>query len=125
MAKRTPATKRKITPRPRKAPQASRARKIDPGWTWDDRVPLSQGIQTGSTIYVSGQVPYAADGQLVGSGDVAAQTRQCLENVRAVLEAAGAGVGDIVKITTYLTDSSRFMEMMRVRAEFFGGHLPA
>jgi reactive intermediate/imine deaminase len=98
---------------------------IDPGWAWDDRLPLAQGKQTGNTIYVSGQVAYNADGQLVGEGDIGAQTRQVFQNIKDVLAAAGAGLDDIIKINTYITDQSKFMDMLAVRSEIFGNNPPA
>ena len=48
---------------------------IDPGWSWDDKLPLAQAKQIGNTIYVSGQVAFNADGKLVGKGNIKAQTR--------------------------------------------------
>jgi reactive intermediate/imine deaminase len=98
---------------------------IDPGWTWDDRLPLSQAKQIGNTIYVSGQVAYDASGQLVGEGDMKAQTRQVFENIRSVLGAADARMEDIVKINTFITDSSKFMDMLAARSEIFGNDPPA
>src|SRR6267142_5626013 len=83
------------------APPARR-RSVDPGWAWDDRLPLAQGKQIGNTIYVSGQVAYNADGQLVGEGDMQAQTRQVFQNIKEILAAAGAGIRDIIKINTYI-----------------------
>src|ERR1700740_1811059 len=105
--------------RPVSAPPARR-RSVDPGWTWDDRLPLAQGKQIGNTIYVSGQVAYDPDGNLVGEGDRKAQTRQVFENIRTVLESAGSSLKDIVKINTYITDGSKFMDMLAVRSEVFG-----
>jgi len=98
---------------------------IDPGWTWDDGLPLAQARQLGNTIYVSGQVAYNAEGRLVGEGDMKAQTRQVFDNIRAVLAAAGAGMEDIIKINTYITDQGRFMDMLEVRKEIFGANPPA
>lgn len=98
---------------------------IDPGWTWDDRLPLAQAKQVGNTIYVSGQVAYDANGTLVGEGDMKAQTRQVYENIKTVLTAAGAKLEDVVKINTYITDQSKFMDMLEVRSEIFGANPPA
>jgi reactive intermediate/imine deaminase len=98
---------------------------IDPGWTWDDRLPLSQAKQIGNTIYVSGQVAYDASGQLVGEGDMKAQTRQVFDNIKSILGAADARLEDIVKINTYITDSSKFMDMLAARTEIFGDDPPA
>ena len=126
--------KKKVAPRGGKAsaPKArrvsaspARRRTVDPGWAWDDRLPLAQGKQIGNTIYVSGQIAYDPDGKLVGEGDMKAQTRQVFENIHRVLESAGSGLEDIVKITTYITDGSKFMDMLAVRSEIFGNDPPA
>jgi enamine deaminase RidA (YjgF/YER057c/UK114 family) len=66
----------------------------------------SNGVKVGDTIYVSGQVALDGDGRLVGPGDVVAQTRQVLENVRRVLAAGGATLDDVVKVTVYLVTST-------------------
>lgn len=134
-AKKTaPAAKRRA-PAPKKAARAVKRpaargpamvrKMIDPGWTWDDGLPLAQARQIGNTIYVSGQVAYNAEGRLVGEGDIKAQTRQVFDNIRAVLAAAGAGMADIIKINTYITDQSKFMDMLEVRKEIFGANPPA
>src|SRR5437773_3248664 len=88
------------------APPARR-RTVDPGWAWDDRLPLAQGKQIGNTIYVSGQIAYDSNGKLVGEGDMKAQTRQVFDNLKSILESAGSGLKDIVKINTYITDGSK------------------
>lgn len=98
---------------------------IDPGWAWDDRLPLAQAQQMGNTIYVSGQVAYSPEGKLVGEGDMKAQTRQVYQNIQDILAAAGASMRDIIKINTYITDQSKFMEMLEVRKEIFGDNPPA
>jgi len=134
--KPTPAV-RKTAPAPKKAARAVKKpapkvqqpamirKTIDPGWAWDDRLPLAQARQIGNTIYVSGQVAYDPNGNPVGEGDMRAQTRQVFDNIRAVLAAAGARLEDIIKINTYITDQSRFMEMLDVRREIFGANPPA
>ena len=90
--------------------------------------PYSQGIDvTGSRIVIaSGQVPVdPATGALDG-GDAAAQTRRVLVNLRAVLEAGGASLQDVVKTTVFLTDlAGDFAAMNAVYAEVFAGHAPA
>ena len=103
----------------------SARRKIDPGWTWDDRFNLSQGIQIGDSIYVSGQIAIDPEGNVVGKGDMKAQTRQALENVKTVLQAGGASMEDVVKVTVYVTDISRLLETYEVRAEYFPDPPPA
>jgi 2-iminobutanoate/2-iminopropanoate deaminase len=102
-----------------------RRRSVDPGWAWDDRLPLAQGKQIGNTIYVSGQVAYDPNGNLVGEGDMKAQTRQVFENITNVLESAGSSLKDVVKINTYITDGSKFMDMLAARSEIFGDDPPA
>ena len=100
-------------------------KRIDPGWKWDDNFNMSQGIQIGDAIYVSGQVAMDSDGNVVGLGDMKAQTRQALENVQTVLQAAGASMSDVVKVTVYLTDISRLRDTHEVRAQFFPDPPPA
>ncbi len=102
-----------------------RRTRIDPGWAWDDIYPLSQGIRSGQMIFVSGQVAFGPDGQLVGPGDIKAQTHQAFNNVAAVLAKAGAGLKDIVKITSFLTDENTFGQMLEARREVFGAEPPA
>jgi reactive intermediate/imine deaminase len=121
---RSTATVKKKTAPSRKTVVRAR-KKIDPGWTWDDGLPLAQAQQIGDAIYVSGQVAYNANGQLVGEGDMKAQTRQVFQNIQDVLAAAGARMQDIIKINTYITDQSKFMEMLETRKEVFGNNPPA
>lgn len=67
----------------------SARKRIDPGWTSDDNFNMSQAIEIGNAIYVSDQVSMDSAGNVVGPGDMQAQTRQALENVKTVLESAG------------------------------------
>ena len=82
-------------------------------------------VRAGNTIYVAGQLARAADGSIVGVGDMRAQTRKCLENLRIILEAAGARMADVVKITAFMTDMSRAPEAWEVRTEYFAANPPA
>ncbi len=111
----------------KKAPvqDAAGAQIIDPGWSWDDTLPLAQAKQIGNTIYVSGQVAFNAQGKLVGKGNMKVQTRQVFRNIKAVLAAAGAKMEHIIKINTYITDGSKFMEMLEARGDIFGNNPPA
>ena len=101
------------------------AKIIDPGWSWDDKLPLAQAKQIGNTIYVSGQVAFNSQGKLVGKGNMKTQTRQVFRNIKAVLAAAGAKMEHIIKINTYITDGSKFMDMLEARGEIFGNNPPA
>jgi 2-iminobutanoate/2-iminopropanoate deaminase len=87
--------------------------------------PYSQAVSWGDLIFVSGQIPIdPATGQVVG-GDVADQTERVLENLAAILEAAGASLGQVLKTTVYLRDLNDFGKMNEVYARFFGEQPPA
>ena len=92
---------------------------LDPLAPRAKKPPFSMGVQVGDTIYVSGHVAQDATGQVVGKGDMAAQTRQVFASIEAVLAEAGATMEDVGKITTYITDMSRYAEFSAVRAEVF------
>ena len=88
--------------------------------------PYSQAIDCGSLLITSGQIPIdPATGNLV-EGDITAQTRQSLTNVKAIVEAAGLTMDDVVKTTVFLSDMNNFGAMNGVYAEFFTeGKYPA
>jgi reactive intermediate/imine deaminase len=75
-------------------------------------------------VYVSGQVPLDAEGQLVGDGDFEAQTRQVFENLTTALEAAGAAWGDVVKLNYFLLDVSNLASVRAIRDEFVDTEQP-
>lgn len=87
--------------------------------------PFSNVVRAGNTIYVAGQLPVDRDGNTIGAGDVGAQTRQVLTNVRALVEAAGGEMVDVVKTTVYLTDITNHGPMNEVYREFFPSQFPA
>jgi len=87
--------------------------------------PYSQAVRTGNLIFVSGQIPLdPATGQLV-RGDIGTQTQQVLENLAAVLEAAGSSLAKVVKTTVYLRDLGEFGRINEIYAQFFAGSPPA
>jgi 2-iminobutanoate/2-iminopropanoate deaminase len=87
--------------------------------------PYSQGIVAGGLVYTAGQTPLdPATGEMVAGG-IPEQTARALENVRAILEAAGSGMHRVVKTTVFLTDMADFAEMNAVYAQAFGEHRPA
>ncbi len=87
--------------------------------------PYSQGVDTGSLVFVSGQLPIdPATGEFAGA-DIAAQTRQSLTNIKAILEANGMTMANVVKTTVLLEDISEFAAMNAVYAEFFTEPYPA
>jgi 2-iminobutanoate/2-iminopropanoate deaminase len=75
-------------------------------------------------IFVAGQLARDRDGNLVGQGDMRAQLRQVGENIKTALAAAGAGLADLVKTTTFVTDIDEFLRHVDVRMEYFGAALP-
>ncbi len=82
----------------------------------------------GRTVYVSGQIALDATGRVVGAGDLRAQAVQVYENLRAALDAAGAGFADVIKMTTYVVDldPERAQVLRDVRSQFLpAGHKPA
>jgi reactive intermediate/imine deaminase len=84
-------------------------------------------VETGDAvwIHVSGQIAIDAEGNVVGPGDMGAQTRQVFENLKAILEANGATFGDAVKIGTYLTTLDDLAAMREVRSEYLTSDSPA
>jgi enamine deaminase RidA (YjgF/YER057c/UK114 family) len=75
-------------------------------------------VGPGRTVWVSGQLPLTADGTVAATGDMAAQARQCFENVGRALEAAGARWADVVKLTYFVTDLSGVATIRAIRDEF-------
>ena len=86
--------------------------------------PYSQAIAAGELIFCSGQVALQPTGESV-TGDVRAQTERVLDNLTAVLRAAGSDLAHVVKTTVYLTDINDFAAMNEVYAKRFGEHRPA
>ena len=82
-------------------------------------------VQFGDLLFISGVPPTDKNGKLVGVDDVVAQTRQVFENLRRILEAAGATFADVAKITLYLTDVGDRASINPVRQEYFGDARPA
>jgi reactive intermediate/imine deaminase len=87
--------------------------------------PYSPGASAGGWVFTAGQVAWDERGQIVGVGDVRAQTRQVLRNVLSVLREAGAGPEDVLKCNVYLADIRTFQAMNEVFAETFPTDPPA
>ncbi len=90
--------------------------------------PYAQAISVpaGRLVFCSGQIPlHPQTGEMVGAGDVRAQTERVLENLAAVLAAAGASFADVVKTTIFLTDLGDFAVVNEVYARFVGANPPA
>lgn|SRR5450830_1558106 len=86
--------------------------------------PYSQAIVIGDLLFTSGQIPLRADGTL-NDGDITVQTTQVLTNLKAVVEAAGATLSQVVKTTVFLKNLDDFGAMNSIYAEAFGSHTPA
>jgi len=87
--------------------------------------PYVHAMQAGNLVFCSGQIPLdPSSGELVGDTP-ADQARQCLENLGAVAQAAGATLGDAVRVTIYLTDMGAFADVNEVYAGYFGDSPPA
>ena len=87
--------------------------------------PYSQAVAWQGLIFLSGQIPLdPATGQVI-EGDIAAQTERVLENLKAVLEAAGSSLENVLKTTVYLKDVSEFPRMNEVYARYFPEAPPA
>lgn len=87
--------------------------------------PYSQAVKAGNLLFCSGQIPLdPATGEVV-AGDVVAQAEQVMRNIIATLEAAGAGLGDVVKTTIFLADMGDFSSVNQVYGSYFDSHKPA
>lgn len=86
--------------------------------------PYSQAVKVGNLLFVSGQIPLTSTGQVV-AGDVAAQTKQVLDNLKNIIEAAGVQLSDVVKCSCFLKNMADFASFNAVYTEYFGAILPA
>lgn len=89
------------------------------------RGPYSHAVRAGDFIYVSGQASIDPATNEFTFGDIAHETRRTLDNIRLILEAAGASMSDVVKCSVFLRDGNDFTAMNAVYAEFFGEAKPA
>lgn len=86
--------------------------------------PYSQAIRLNNLVFTSGQIPLRPDGSLL-EGDISAQTKQVLDNVKAVLEAAGSSLDHVIKSTCFLSDMNNFAAMNAVYETYFTSKPPA
>ncbi len=87
--------------------------------------PYSQAVRVGPWLFVSGQIPLDPETGTVVEGGFQDRARRVIENVKAIVEAAGGGLENIVKVTVYLTDISRFSEFNEVYSQYFKENPPA
>ena len=84
--------------------------------------PYSPGMKVGNTVYVSGTVSMDADGNVVGVDDITAQTEKTIQNIKDVLEAAGAGLEDVVMVKIFLTDFKQ-VEVIQPKSLYSSSHI--
>lgn len=85
----------------------------------------SQAVKVGDTVYLSGQIPLDPVQMVLVEGDFEAQTVQVFENLKAVAEAAGGSLNDVVKLNIFLTDLSNFAKVNEVMSRYFQQPYPA
>lgn len=102
------------------------ARHFNPPDVWQPFGAFSMTVTQGGgqVVHLKGQVALDPEGRIVGPGDMAAQVRQTLENIRAVLAHFGGTMADIVSLTHYTTDIEAFMQAGPVRRDFFAAPYP-
>jgi reactive intermediate/imine deaminase len=85
----------------------------------------SQAVKVGSTVYLSGQIPLVPETMELAQGDMRVQVRRVFDNLKAVAEAAGGSLADVVKLNVFLTDLAHFPLVNEVMAEYFAQPYPA
>ena len=85
----------------------------------------SQAVRVDRTVYLSGQIPLAPETMELIEGDMSAQIRRVFDNLRAVAQAAGGDLSDIVKLNVFLTDLNDFALVNQIMADYFGEPYPA
>src|SRR5689334_17006768 len=92
---------------------------------WESIVGYSRAVKVGPFVSVTGTTALDGKGELVGEGDVGAQTQQCLANIASALERLGARMEDVVRTRIYVTDIKKWEAVGRVHGQTFGAIRPA
>lgn len=100
-------------------------KKIKSGAEWETKVAYSRAVIAGNHIYVSGTTAIGENGEIIGIGDMYAQSRQCIKNIEKALEKAGASLKDVVRTRAFITNIDEWKAFAKAHKEFFEGIDPA
>jgi aminoacrylate peracid reductase len=98
---------------------------IDPGWSYHTRYTFSPAVRKGNLLFISGLTATDDKGNVVGKGDIVAQTRQIYGKMKKILEAAGGSFDDIVKTVDYIVTTEGYHGTAEVRRAYFRNGFPA
>jgi len=98
---------------------------LKPDWPWAAKAPYGMGTKCGDWVFVSGQVAFDHQGEIVGGNDMEAQAEQVFANIREVLALGGATLDDVMKVTIFMVDMSQYESYGRARSRAFSRNRPA
>ena len=98
---------------------------ISSGSPFEKPIGFSRAVRIGNRIAVSGTAPIAPDGTTAHPGDMYGQTLRCLDIIRDAIEAAGGGLGDVIRTRVYLTDAEQWQDAASAHGKIFGDIRPA